>query len=81
MKKLTYPREKVEDRQANTIPLPFICKMRYIPLLLPLRLGLSLQNAIGDMHGALLFGNSLFFTVAFIAFCDQTLHISESIVK
>ena len=73
------PREKVDDRQANAIPLPFICKMRYIPLLLPLRLGLSLQNAICDMHGALLLGNSIFFTMAFIAFCDQTLHMRHSV--
>ena len=28
--KLTYPREKVDDRQANATPLPFICKMIYI---------------------------------------------------
>ena len=55
--KLTYPREKVDDRQANAIPLPFICKIRYIPLLLPLRVGISLQNVICDMHGALLLGN------------------------
>ena len=61
VKKLTYPREKFDDRQANAIPLPFICKMWYIPLLLPLRHGLSLQNAICDMHGALhKLGNSIF---------------------
>ena len=26
-KKLSYPREKIDDRQANTIPLPFVCKV------------------------------------------------------
>ena len=29
MKKLSYPRENIDDRQENTIPLPFVCKMRY----------------------------------------------------
>ena len=28
MKKLSYPHEKIDDRQANTIPLPIVCKMR-----------------------------------------------------
>ena len=28
VKKLSYPREKIDDRQANTIPLPFVCKLR-----------------------------------------------------
>ena len=65
------PREKVDGRQANANPLPFICKMRYIPPLLPLRLGLSLQNAICDMHGALLLGNSIFFTVALSRFVTK----------
>ena len=30
MKKLSYPRENIDDRQENTISLPFVCKMRYI---------------------------------------------------
>ena len=25
-----YPCENIDDRQENTIPLPFVCKMRYI---------------------------------------------------
>ena len=28
--KLSYPRENIDNRQENTIPLPFLCKMRYI---------------------------------------------------
>ena len=28
VKKLSYPREKIDDRHANTIPLLFVCKMR-----------------------------------------------------
>ena len=27
VKKLSYPREKIDDRQANTIPIPFVCKI------------------------------------------------------
>ena len=27
VKKLSYPREKIDDRQANTFPLPFVYKM------------------------------------------------------
>ena len=28
VKKLSYPHEKIDDRQAHTIQLPFVCKMR-----------------------------------------------------
>ena len=28
--KLSYPREKIDDRQTTTIQLPFLCKMRYM---------------------------------------------------
>ena len=31
VEKMSYPREKIDDRQSNTILLPFVCKMWYIP--------------------------------------------------
>ena len=28
--KIELPRENIDDRQENTIPIPFVCTMRYI---------------------------------------------------
>ena len=71
--KISYQREKIDDRQANKIPLPFVCKMRYIP-----RVHRILQtNGSGIVFACLSQLN--FFTLAFIAFCEQTLQIDSKI--
>ena len=82
MKKWCYPRENIDDRQENTIPLPFVFKVRCTRL----TYRILQTNGSGIVFSCLssMFsrGQLNFFTLAFIAFCDQTLHMSAySIIK
>ena len=75
VKKLSYPREKIDDSRANTIPLPFVCNMCCTHVIYHIFQTNGSVIVFACLSSIFSPGTLNFFTLAFIAFCDQTHHL------
>ena len=72
MKKLSYPREDIDNRQENTIPLPICFQNAMYAFDISHFANKWKRGCIFLSIVDLFAGLTPFFTLAFIAFCDQT---------
>ena len=81
VKMVSYPRENIDDRQENTIPLPFVFKMRCIRLIYRILQTNGSGIVFSCLSSMFSQGKLNFFNLAFIAFCDQALHNNHNMTQ